>query len=241
MLKSELNRERITEEKLPKHIIANTKFPNLPLSLNLRYPIALRTDWYGIMELYLQIFPQAAQYEVGGIFDIKKGFTIQPIVSHFDPSTGFPYVSVDGNSETGIVWHSHPPPIQREQSNSYPSEQDMLLAVNSKHLISLVLTPDGVFIIAALSDSISKENVKILLADLEEFVTEFTEQKNHRTHYIATYFQQEKAMEILSVTHLFIRFIPMEVFIGKDFYVHQATIENTVLTVYKLRKNGPTH
>lgn len=226
----EYNKTGIQSEKIDQIIMtgvifAQTTFPNIPLELNLRYPDTLRTDWYSAEEIYTNVFKMAGRFEIGGAFDLLRGFQIQPQISFFDQKTNRPYVVADANSYTGIVFHTHPPAFLATENNSYPSREDTLFLVQYHDLISLILTVDGIFIMGSLTNKVSRVHHARLWAEADKKGDEME---------VVKFFQKDEALQptVLNNTHLFIRFVPLQ------YAYDQAVLRQQVEEIYRLRKQN---
>ena len=244
------------------YVEAKTKFPFAPLELVLKYPETLKTDWYTLDELYKNVLELVSPYEIGGTFDLSKGFQIQPNVSYFDKIKNRPYTVADGNNSTGIVWHSHPVSVQPFLSNSVPSREDTLFCALHPKLISLVLTQNGIYVMGALMNNTTIVNHEILWNEMEYYATQTLEempkenfdvfQKKIKGRYVNAKLTKEVYIaniieglfqidlplqeSILSKSSLFIRFIPISRIIGQLFSRQLATFLAQTNEIYKFRR-----
>ena len=142
------------------------KFPNIDLTL----PIKVRSvcnvrdekeltvecvDFYRPQELY-SLLPNIEKFELGGEYHPRDGFVIDPKVSNYDESEGRPYTSLNTSTRVGILWHSHP---FNESWTSYPSIEDMDVVRMYPHLIFLILTHKGLYVISANKPYTSIDNI----------------------------------------------------------------------------------
>ena len=170
--------KHIFEKEIPKkeilkkenHDLEKVTFPNIDLSLDLRIKkICLQEtslkdilstmkkekinciDYYKPEDLYKLIYP-IKYNEIGGEYDMEKGYIIDPRVSYYDKKSNRPYVTLNINAKSGIVWHSHP---FEEKGNNYPSIEDLDMIRIHPHLISLIVTTKGTYVLAMLKPYVS--------------------------------------------------------------------------------------
>lgn len=130
-------------------------FPNISLSIKIKTKCNKSThkciDYYNFTELY-KTLETIENYELGGEYDPKFGFVIDPKTSYFDEENQLPYTKLNISSNTHIVFHSHP---FNHVATCYPSIEDLDMCRMYPKLVFLIITERGVYIISALKSYIS--------------------------------------------------------------------------------------
>lgn len=105
------------------------------------------------------------RYELGGEYLIGKGFLIDPKVSWYDYDSDRPYTTLNLQSTTGVVWHSHPYGI--ELRNSFPSFEDLLCVQVNLSLIFFIMTGKGMYIMSS-TKRVETEDIKNFYESMDD-------------------------------------------------------------------------
>ena len=133
------------------------KFPNVDLTLMLKTKDVCKNkdtrtcaDYYKPEEIY-KLLSITDKYELGGLYSPKHGFIIDPHVTYFDTKEDRAYTTLNVNSNTCIVWHSHP---FDHKATSYPSIEDLDMCRMYPKLIFLLLSKKGIYVMSSLESYI---------------------------------------------------------------------------------------
>lgn len=130
-------------------MIQRVKFPNIDFTL------PLKSNYYDPKELY-ELLSEVSKVELGGEYDLKNGFIVDPKVSNYDKTEDRPYTSLNVHTKLGVVWHSHP---FDSEYTSYPSIEDMDVVRMYPELIFLLLTKKGIYVMSATKPYISVDGI----------------------------------------------------------------------------------
>jgi hypothetical protein len=105
-----------------------------------------------------------SEYELGGEYNPKTGFIIDDNATRYDEISRRPYTVLNMRASSGIVWHSHPFDYIK---NRYPSIEDANVARHNPHLVFLLITEDGIYVMRILDTRYSVYDIVRLYRKLE--------------------------------------------------------------------------
>lgn len=164
-------------------------FPHIDLVIKLKRNKKI----YSIDDL-LCVLSMIRRYELGGEYIYGKGFVINTDVTYYDYDSDRPYTTLNLQTETGVVWHSHPFSMKIE--NAYPSLEDMTVSKENTALIFLIITGRGVYIISTVK--------KISDHDIKDFYDSMGDNDIE-----STFVNYEFTEEIVESTGIFLKCIPL--------------------------------
>lgn len=176
------------------------KFPNVDFTFPLKVKSVISeckttdcADYYTINEIYNTLY-NVKKYELGGEYSLKNGFVIDPRVTKYDIEQGRPYTSLNFNSKTGIVWHSHP---FNDDGISYPSIEDLNVVRLHPQLMFLLLTRHGLYVMTSTKKYIDVDVVEFYKNmqpkssnsnwNYEELETSFLKNKGYTKNMVHKY------------------------------------------------------
>lgn len=102
------------------------------------------SSFYSLNEIYDFLLP-IRHVEIGGEYDIRRGFVIDPKASFFDQKENRPYTILNMESNSKIVWHSHP---FNHSDTCYPSLEDLEMSRQYNNLVFILLSKKGIYVMS---------------------------------------------------------------------------------------------
>ncbi len=199
--------------------ILNIKFPNANLNVDINVKKKSKTiennyctstkespsiycvDYSSLFDIYKIITP-IKKFELGGEYNLNKGFLINPNVTNYDQTNDRPYSNLPKNPSTGIIWHSHP----FDYPNDYPSIEDLDSLRLSPHIVSIILCKEGVYVMSSLQPYIPLQSLISFYNDMQP-TSKKCEWNPQELQHSFTHNKQFTS-EFLNKYNLFVSFIP---------------------------------
>ena len=108
--------------------------------------------------------------ELGGEYNLKKGFYIDLHLSHYDYKEDRPYTILNtktlcDSTDKCVVWHSHP--FNSDDLNNFPSIEDIDAVRLSPLSVHLLMVDKGIYILSSIQQYISIDNIIHLYMELQ--------------------------------------------------------------------------